>query len=162
MIRIKLLTLAVGIMTFLFGTAQEVTVFEHFEDYQHLLNQKNDTTYVINFWATWCKPCVEELPGFLEIDNKFRGQKFKMILTSLDFEQQIDSKLIPYIQNNDIEARVVLLTDPGTNVWINKVNEEWVGSIPATVIYNKDFYFFREGMLSYDELNELITNNIIP
>jgi thiol-disulfide isomerase/thioredoxin len=141
-------------------TAQEVTIYEKYADFEHLLQKNNDTTYVINFWATWCKPCIKELPEFEEINQHFKNKKFKMILVSLDFDSQLDSKVKPFINNQNIQSEVVLLADTKQNDWIDKVNPEWSGSIPVTVIYNNDFYFFKEGSMSYDELNELITKNI--
>jgi thiol-disulfide isomerase/thioredoxin len=161
-VKARYVVLLISMLTFFGGYSQQVKVYQSFDDFQPLLQHRNDTTYVINFWATWCKPCVEEMPGFLALDEKYRNEKFKLILASLDFENKIESKVIPYMKKNNIEAEVVLLADPKVNVWIDKVNNDWVGSIPATVIYNKDFYFFREGMLSFEELDEIITNNIKP
>jgi thiol-disulfide isomerase/thioredoxin len=140
--------------------AQQIKTYAHFEDLEPLFQKENDTTYLINFWATWCKPCIEEMPAFQAINKKFRGQKFKMILVSLDFETQVESRLKPYIRENEIEAEVLLLTDSKTHIWIDKVNPEWSGSIPFTRIYNKDFDFSREGELTYEELDKLITQNI--
>jgi len=153
-------------LTLMFGlmasnvSSQEIAVFEKFSDFQHLLKKNNDTTYAINFWATWCKPCVKELPEFEEINQHFKNSKFKMILVSLDFDSQLDSKVRPFVKNQNLQSQVVLLADTKQNDWIDKVNTEWSGSIPVTVIYNKDFYFFKEGSMSYDELNEIITKNI--
>ncbi len=65
---------------------QDIPVFKKFEDFEYLLEKDNDTTYVINFWATWCLPCVKELPEFEEINQHFKDKKFKMILVSLDFD----------------------------------------------------------------------------
>ena len=158
---LKWLASVVILLTFSFGlNAQDVRIYETFDEFEPLLKNQNDTTYVINFWATWCKPCIEEMPGFLKLDDKFRNEKFKLILTSLDFDSQIESKLKPYIRDNNIKADVVLLADSKAHTWIDRVNEDWSGSIPITIVYNKDFYFFREGMLSFEELNELITNNL--
>lgn len=158
---LKYLTLLVTfIVVAQFGIAQDIKVYESFEDFEPLLHNENDTTYVINFWATWCKPCVEEMPGFIELDEKFRNEKFKLILTSMDFETQINSHVKPFIEKNNIKSEVVLLADSKAHEWIDKVDENWSGSIPITIIYNKDFYYFKEGMLSYNELEELITNNL--
>lgn len=127
---------------------------------QAITHNYNDTTYVVNFWATWCKPCVKELPEFEEVNQHFKSKKFKMILVSLDFDTQLDSKVKPFVKDQNIQSKVVLLADTKQNDWIDKVNPEWSGSIPVTVIYNNDFYFFKEGSMSYDELNEIITKNI--
>lgn len=140
--------------------SQEVTVFEKFSDFEYLLQKNNDTTYVINFWATWCKPCVKELPEFEEVNHRFKSKKFKMILVSLDFDTHLDSKVKPFVKDQNLQSQVVLLADTKQNAWIDKVNPEWSGSIPVTVIYNNDFYFFKEGSMSYDELNKIITKNI--
>jgi len=140
--------------------AQHIPVY-NFEEFEPILHQENDTTYVINFWATWCIPCVKELPEFEKVNLKFQSQKFKMILVSLDFKSQIENTVIPFIKENKIQSEVVLLSDPNANSWINKVNKDWTGSIPVTIIYNKNFYFFREGTMNFNEINQIITKNLI-
>lgn len=133
----------------------------NFEEFQPIIQKNNDTTYVINFWATWCIPCVKELPYFEDINSEFKDRKFKMILVSLDFKSQMESSLIPFIEKKNIESEVILLSDPDANTWISMVNEDWTGSIPATIIYNKDHNSFTEGSLTYNELKETITKYII-
>lgn len=142
------------------GIGQEIDVL-NFNEFEPRLLKNNDTTYVINFWATWCIPCVKELPYFEKINKDFKLDKFKLILVSLDFKSSIKSSLIPFIEKKDISSEVIVLSDPNANEWINKVNNSWTGSIPATIIYNKNFYFFKEGSMDYDELNEIITKNLI-
>lgn len=139
---------------------QDIMVFEQYEEFAPLLKKRNDTTYVINFWSTWCKPCVKELPDFIEANDKFKNDKFKMILVSLDFDSQLESKVKPFILENNINAEVVLLSDSKQHKWIDKVDPKWSGSIPITIIFNKDFYFFREGSMNFEELNEIINKNI--
>lgn len=142
--------------------SQDIEIYDHFEDFAPLLEVKNDTTYVFNFWSTWCKPCVKEMPHFIDADEKFKGQKFKMIFVSLDFKTQLGSKVIPFVNEREIKAKVVLLADSKYHIWIDKVNAEWAGSIPMTIIFNKDFYFFKEGSMNFNELNEIISKNLIP
>jgi thiol-disulfide isomerase/thioredoxin len=105
---------------------------------------KSDTTYVINFWATWCKPCVAELPYFLELHKKYEGQKYKFIFVSLDFPKQINKKLIPFLEKKPLPGDVIVLDDSDSNNWIPKVDPEWSGAIPATVVYNGDRKIFAE------------------
>lgn len=138
-------------------------VYDSFEDMEWIFNQQNDTTYVINFWATWCKPCVEEMPYFLELHNTYRGEKVKLILVSLDFKNQIEKKLIPFIEKHQLQPEVVVLTDPDANKWIPKIAGEWSGSIPATLVYNKNKRSFHEQSFdSFEEINHILKSILIP
>lgn len=141
--------------------AQQINVVDY-EQFKPYLQKQNDTTYVINFWATWCIPCVKELPEFEEVNAEYKSGKFKMILVSLDFKSQIQKSLIPFIKEKNLQAEVIVLSDPNSNVWINKINKSWSGAIPATIIYNKDFYFFHEGSMTKNELKEILNKNIKP
>ncbi|WP_246011770.1 TlpA disulfide reductase family protein [Flavobacterium piscinae] len=128
----------------------------NFEGLQSFLNQKNDTLYVINFWATWCVPCVKELPYFEKLNQKYKNEKFKMILVSLDFPKMIESRVIPFIINKNLQAEIVVLNDPDANSWIEKVAKEWTGAIPATVIYRNDKRKFYEQSFTEEELETQI------
>lgn len=132
-----LIIITVLLVTLKADAQQDVTVFETFEEFEHLLQTNTDTTYVINFWATWCKPCIAELPYFEEANQSFKSQPVKFILVSLDAMKQLEKKVIPFIQKTDIRSQVVLLDDDDYNVWIDKVSPEWSGSIPATLLFSK-------------------------
>ena len=107
-----------------------------FDWYENLMRSNNDTTYVVNFWATWCIPCVAELPYFEQLQQQYLSQKLKVYLVSLDFIKQKDQKLIPFLTKQKIKSEVVLLDEPDYNAWIDKVNPAWSGALPATVIFN--------------------------
>lgn len=132
----------------------------NFEGLQPYLNQKNDTVYVINFWATWCVPCIKELPHFEKLNQKYKSGKFKMILVSLDFPKMIESRVIPFIKNKNLESEVIVLNDPDANTWIEKVAKEWSGAIPATVIYKNDRRKFYEQSFTEEELETEIKSFI--
>lgn len=106
--------------------------------------QKSDTTYVINFWATWCKPCVAELPYFLELHKKYQDQKYKFIFVSLDFPKQIQKKLVPFLEKNPLPGDVIVLDDADSNRWIPEVDPEWSGAIPAIIVYKGNQKIFAE------------------
>ncbi len=120
------------------------------------LEKGNDTTYIINFWATWCAPCIKELPYFQQINDEFADKKLKVLLVSLDFERQIESRLIPFIKKHKVTPEVIVLSDPDSNAWINKVDQSWSGSIPATIFYNKDQRMFFEKEFTYAEIRSIL------
>ena len=111
-----------------------------------------DKTYVINFWATWCAPCVKELPYFEEVNKQSKDNNTEVILVSLDFPSQMESKLKPYLKKNKIKSRVILLDDSKINTWVPKVSERWDGGIPATLIVNSLNYNFYPKPFEKEEL----------
>ena len=139
------------------STNTDIEIFGDFNKLEPIFHQESDTTYVINFWATWCKPCVEELPYFERLHEKFVGEKIKVILVSLDFPKDYEAKLIPFVKENQLKSEVVLLTDGDYNAWIDKVSPEWGGAIPVTVIYNaQERKFIGEQFANYEELDALV------
>jgi len=135
----------------------QVTVYEKFIDMESaiLTDLSHDTTYVINFWATWCGPCVKELPYFEELNALYDGQPFKQILVSLDDPKKLESKVMPFLVKNNIQSKVVLLADGKANSWIDKVDPNWSGAIPITLILKGDKRkFYEQEFHSTFELEE--------
>lgn len=107
-----------------------------FDGLDSLLHNTEDTLYVVNFWATWCKPCVEELPYFEKANQTFATKPVKIILVSMDLKKDIPNKLLPFMKRRNILSDVWLLDDTKYNSWIDKVEPAWSGAIPATIIFN--------------------------
>lgn len=127
-----------------------------FERLQPLLNLKNDTTYIVNFWATWCTPCVKEIPYLETINSDYASKKVKVILVNLDFPNHYETRLLPFIAEKQIKSKVIMLDDPNANSWINLVNSNWSGSIPATIIFNKNESRFFEKAFELEELKKIV------
>lgn len=136
----------------------EIIPIVDFDGLKPLLHKDNDTLYVVNFWATWCAPCVKEIPYFEQIASEFVDRKLKVILINLDFPNHYESRLIPFVKENGIKSTIVMLDDPDANRWINEVNTNWSGSIPATLIYNKHERKFFEQEFTYQELKDTVTS----
>ena len=131
----------------------EIPMYD-FESFKPLLSINDGKTRVINFWATWCKPCVAELPYFELINSRYPDNEVEVILVSLDLPKQVETKLIPFLRKQKIESKVILLDDPDANSWIPKVNKNWSGSIPATIIYKGNTVNFYERSFTYNELEK--------
>ncbi|HEY4786547.1 MAG TPA: TlpA family protein disulfide reductase [Bacteroidales bacterium] len=131
--------------------------YQQFEPYLH---RDNDTLYVVNFWASWCVPCREELPAFERIRQKYEGKKVKVLLVSLDLPNQVESRLLPFIRKNQLKSEVILLNDPHQNEWIDKVDPKWSGAIPFTQIYGKGFRESYERTFQFNELDSLINHKL--
>jgi thiol-disulfide isomerase/thioredoxin len=70
-----------------------------------------DTIYVINFWATWCKPCVEELPALEKLNQMYGGRsRVKVLLVNLDSKKNMDTRILPFIRSKELKSKV-LFTD---------------------------------------------------
>ncbi|TAE40124.1 MAG: TlpA family protein disulfide reductase [Runella slithyformis] len=135
--------------------AQRVELVQ-FGRLQQLLTQPSDTTYIINFWATWCKPCVVELPVFEQINQQYAGQKVRVLLVSMDFAKDMVTRVLPFVARWQIANPVWLLNEPDYDSWINKVSQRWSGAIPATLILNnkKRKRIFFEQPLEFNQLEK--------
>jgi thiol-disulfide isomerase/thioredoxin len=136
--------------------AQEARIIK-LDELTTFLTLKSDTTYLINFWATWCKPCIEEMPHFLETEKELSGKNYRFIFISLDFKRQYEN-LNKWLQTKKMHSEVYLIDEQDYNKWINLVDSSWEGNIPATLIYNpvKNKRIFKATELSKTELQDLL------
>ncbi len=125
---------------------------------EKILASPEDVLHVVNFWATWCPPCVTELPHFEKLSKEYQGKGVKFILISLDFPSQIESRLIPFLKNNKITADVRVMTNLDYNSWIEKVDAGWQGNIPVTLFFNNasKVKYFHSSEVTEKELRDLI------
>ncbi|MFN4766609.1 MAG: TlpA family protein disulfide reductase [Ignavibacteria bacterium] len=139
---------------FVFGTAHAQVEIVTLARLEKVMSSSKDTVYVINFWATWCKPCIEELPYFEEAHTFYATSNVRILLVSLDMPSELERTLLPFIQKKKLQSEIVLLNEPDPNIWIDKIESTWTGSLPATLIFNgssKKRMFF-EKQISKEEL----------
>ncbi len=129
----------------------------NYDQLKPLLLLDNDTTYVVNFWATWCVPCVKELPHFTQLDSMYRDDAFKLVLVSLDFKKDYVRRLQPFVMEKGLERHVLVLEDNRSNYWIDDISPSWGGSIPATLVYRGQKREFYERTFDHvDELSDIV------
>jgi len=137
--------------------AQKVSVYK-INQLLTRIHNNSDTTYVVNFWATWCKPCVAELPEFEKLHTNYKSKNIKVILVCMDFKEELAKRVKPFLKKNKYSCEVVLLDEINGNDFINKISEQWSGALPATLItkHNKTLFEFYEKKVSYTFLEERI------
>lgn len=128
------------------------------EKVEQLLQNQSDTIHVVNFWATWCAPCVKELPDFLQLSQNYKNNNVRLWLVSMDFQSAISTKLMPFLQARNITHPVWLLNNTDYDTWISRVDADWQGNIPFTLIFNnrRNKRVTINGATNYLELEKVI------
>jgi thiol-disulfide isomerase/thioredoxin len=139
----------------------EIPIY-NFESLEPLLYTNTNKIFIVNFWAMWCAPCVKELPIFQEY--KKDNPNIDILLISMDFPEDIETKLKPFLKKKGYTSKVILLDDPDSNSWIDKVYPNWSGAIPFTIIFdskNRSFHerAFKDLQDLENEINKTIKNN---
>ncbi|RNC85022.1 MAG: TlpA family protein disulfide reductase [Winogradskyella sp.] len=127
-----------------------------------LINVDDNTIHVVNFWATWCAPCIKELPYFEKLNADYKEKNVEVLLVSLDFPRKYETHLIPFLKKNSIQSKVVCLDDVDQNRWVPAINETWSGALPATIIYKGDKRKFFEKSFTYEELQNEVQQFLNP
>ncbi|MGF7079118.1 TlpA family protein disulfide reductase [Mucilaginibacter sp. UYCu711] len=119
--------------------------------------QGKDTIYVVNFWATWCKPCVNELPDFERFKSANQGKPIKVILVSTDLKSKLESGVKPFVKAHHLTGEVYLLNEAPSS-YTEKISPGWSGALPGTLIYNSKTAQkkFHESAYTYAELSTAV------
>jgi thiol-disulfide isomerase/thioredoxin len=112
-----------------------------------------DSTFVVNFWATWCLPCRKELPVFEKLSKETTDPKLKIILLSLDLPSKQRAVEL-FVQKYNLTNKVYILNENVSGDYLSRIQKGWKGSIPATLIVNegKKIRRFYSGKMSYSDL----------
>ena len=154
--RIKMKALIISIIFLLISSeswAQKVGLLTANELNQRL-SQGKDTVYIVSLWATWCQPCVKELPHFEKLQKKFAAEPLKVLLVSLDFRSKLESEVKPFVRRMKLTNEVFLMNEKDQQSFIEKIHDDWTGTIPATLIVNaaKKHRQLITNELTYNEL----------
>ena len=148
---------AFKIVTFLFivfsvaGYSQNVKLL-NIDQLNERIEKGKDSIYVVNFWATWCAPCIKELPHFEKLNAAFKSDKLAVLLVSVDFKSKLNSAVIPFVKRKNIKSQVFLLNESDPQQYIDRIDKSWSGSIPATLFIKGDKRKFIESEFTYEQL----------
>ena len=102
---------------------------------ENRIKNGKDTTYVINFWATWCKPCIKELPVFEQFRQENKSKPVKVLLISTDLKSKLEQTVKPFVKKHALTGEVYLLNEAPASFY-SRINAKWSGALPATWVVN--------------------------
>lgn len=140
-----------------FGAAQQVPALTT-DQLNARVKNGGDTTYIINFWATWCVPCLNEMPAFEALLKQVEKEKAKILLLNVDAKANANNAVRAFIKKRNITNDVFLLADKNEQEFIDRIDKSWSGALPATLFIKgtkRKFYendFTAAGLLSAYQL----------
>lgn len=132
------------------------------QDLERLLKSPDDKLHVVNFWATWCAPCVRELPYFEKLSKAYDPDRVSFTMISLDFPSEVDNQLKPFLEKNRLSLEIALMQNLDYDTWISKVDKDWYGNLPATLVFNnhRKIRVFHPGEIDEAGLRKMIDQNL--
>lgn len=123
------------------------------DELNDIIKIRNGRVLLINIWATWCVPCKEEFPDLIKISDKY-GEKLDLVGISIDYPDEIDSKILPFL--NELQPSFINYVngESDSEKFINNLDPKWSGAIPATFLYDSEAeqISFFIGNLSFEEI----------
>jgi thiol-disulfide isomerase/thioredoxin len=103
------------------------------KDIQQLIAAPTEKIKVINFWATWCAPCVKEMPLFEKLNEENKGVEVTLVSMDYDLDPNPE-KVYRFVTRKNLKSKVLILAEANPNDWIDKIDKSWSGALPATLI----------------------------
>jgi thiol-disulfide isomerase/thioredoxin len=116
---------------------QDVRNLSSLEQIDSIKTASKSNVILVNFWASWCNPCVEEFPDLIKLKNDFADKGLRMIFISLDFPEEVDTKLKPFLKENNVDFTTYFCSFQKTEELMDYFDKNWDGAIPATFIFDK-------------------------
>ena len=145
--------IAIALMSAMVPSVSERVPLVTLDNLEKRLENGGDTTFVVNLWATWCAPCVAEMPYFEQLQENYQSTPLKVLFVSLD-AQKNHGNVVKFVQDKGLKNEVLLLDEKNEQYFIDKISPEWSGAIPATLFVNasKGVRVFKGQEFDYQQL----------
>jgi len=161
--KIKRIFFILFLMSGLYLNAQTVIPLKTGSDIDKIKNDAAGNIYIINLWATWCKPCVEEFPGLVQLYRDYEQKGVKLFFISVDEPSELEKSIIPFLKNQNVDFVTYFNSFDKMDDFINYIDMKWDGSIPMTYIYDKSGILYKGflGSRSYEFFKNELDNLLI-
>lgn len=92
---------------------------------------------IFNFWATFCKPCLAELPHFQAAAEQYKKDGLRLVLVSLDLKEAYPKTVSAFVKRLKLTSPVVFLDEGDADRFVPLVDHSWSGAIPGSLFINK-------------------------
>ncbi len=142
--------------------SQEVKPIATIEEIKQIKDNNKGKVMLINFWATWCKPCIKEFPELVKLYNSYKNKGFEIVFISVDVPEDVDSKVVPFLKKQDVDFVSYYNKFEKPDELINYIDKNWEGAIPSTYIYDKEGKLVTHilGSKSYEDFEKEITKSL--
>ena len=127
-------------------------------DFLKYIDSSSEKILVVNFWASFCKPCVAEIPSFISISEEYKNRGVRLLLLSLDVPSAYPVKVKSFVRVNNFNTNIAWLNESDAEYFIPKIDSSWSGSIPSTLMISKETgkRLFVEDELKPETFREMI------
>ena len=120
------------------STGQEIKKINSVKQLDSIKDVSKGKVMLVNFWATWCKPCVQEFPDLLKLYSNYTGKGLTLIFISLDFPEELETKVRPFLKINGVDFTVYFNDFKKQEELMDYFDKSWDGAIPSTYIFDKN------------------------
>ena len=144
------------------SNAQSIPVWKLTDLKSAIADAKQPT--IFNFWATFCKPCIAELPHFQAMANQYKSKGVNLVMVSLDLKEAYPKTVLSFVKRLKLTSSVVFLDESNADLFCPAVDSTWSGAIPASLFINPQTRYrkFYEEELSKEKLEREILEMLKP
>ena len=118
--------------------SQEVKTINNVDEMKSVFESTKGKVTLLNFWATWCKPCVKEFPELVKLYRTYKEKGFELLFISLDVPEDVEPKLKPFLQKQGVDFTTYYSTFKQPEELMDYIDKNWQGAIPTKYIYDKE------------------------
>jgi thiol-disulfide isomerase/thioredoxin len=125
---------------------------------ERLKVERSGRALLVNVWATWCAPCVEEFPDLVRLHEAYADRGLDVVVLSIDFDDEVESKVKPFLRKMKATMPAYINAFDKPEELMNALDEGWSGAVPATFVFDTKGRLSQSviGKQSLEEFTQLV------